>query len=361
MFWGIRFAAAIIIIIFHYNKLTGGVHDDPNLPLYSILRPLYVHGGKLVELFFMMSGFCFMLFSAKKIEDRETSFKRFLMHRLCRIMPSYWLSSLLVLLLTKLSILILETTINGTGGNPQKPIAVILNVFCMDFVNPINGVTWFLAVNLICYICYYYLLRLPTTRKIKGLFWMSCVALSSVEIIILGYSHPLSNLARGLASFGSGVMAIFNNQIVENDRRKVEIVRVSFVCLVGISIGLVLLDFLQELQWIFEVYILYPSFLLIITNIKKVRNVLSKSPLQKLGKYSFSIYIFQTAGMCICYFVYEIIGVNDWYMTFSFITSIIFVIVFGIVMYFIFEQPINRILKKWEEKANEKDQTVFDC
>ena len=65
--------------------------------------------------------------------------------------------------------------------------------------------------------------------------------------------------------------------------------------------------------------------------------------------------------MCICYFVYEIIGVNDWYMTFSFITSIIFVIVFGIVMYFIFEQPINRILKKWEEKANEKDQTVFDC
>lgn len=152
----------------------------------------------------MMSGFCFMLFSAKKIEDRETSFKRFLMHRLCRIMPSYWLSSLLVLLLTKLSILILETTINGTGGNPQKPIAVILNVFCMDFVNPINGVTWFLAVNLICYICYYYLLRLPTTRKIKGLFWMSCVALSSVEIIILGYSHPLSNLARGLASFGSG-------------------------------------------------------------------------------------------------------------------------------------------------------------
>lgn len=63
-------------------------------------------------------------------------------------------------------------------------------------------------------------------------------------------------------------MAIFNNQIVENDRRKVEIVRVSFVCLVGISIGLVLLDFLQELQWIFEVYILYPSFLLIITNIK---------------------------------------------------------------------------------------------
>ena len=31
-FGGIRFAAAIIIIIFHYNKLTGGVHDDPNLP-----------------------------------------------------------------------------------------------------------------------------------------------------------------------------------------------------------------------------------------------------------------------------------------------------------------------------------------
>ena len=40
-FGGIRFAAAIIIIIFHYNKLTGGVHDDPNLPLYSILRTLF--------------------------------------------------------------------------------------------------------------------------------------------------------------------------------------------------------------------------------------------------------------------------------------------------------------------------------
>lgn len=58
----IRFISAIIIIIFQYNKLTGGLRTDTQQPRYSILQLAYTNGGNLVELFFIMSGFCFVLF-----------------------------------------------------------------------------------------------------------------------------------------------------------------------------------------------------------------------------------------------------------------------------------------------------------
>lgn len=58
----IRFVCAVAIVLHHYNKLTGGLHSDVRLPLFSILNKAYVHGGGLAELFFMISGFCFILF-----------------------------------------------------------------------------------------------------------------------------------------------------------------------------------------------------------------------------------------------------------------------------------------------------------
>jgi len=70
----IRFISAIAIVLYHYNKLTSGVHSDPKLPWYSILQLAYVHGGKLVELFFIISGFCFVVFYKDKIMYSKEGF-----------------------------------------------------------------------------------------------------------------------------------------------------------------------------------------------------------------------------------------------------------------------------------------------
>ena len=93
----IRFISAIIIIIFHYNKLTGGLHTDTQQPWYSILQLAYTNGGNLVELFFIMSGFCFVLFYRDKVIQGELNFKEFITHRFGRILPSYWLSTILII------------------------------------------------------------------------------------------------------------------------------------------------------------------------------------------------------------------------------------------------------------------------
>lgn len=48
---GLRVIVAFMIVLFHYNKLTGGSHAAINLPLYSVLKIAYVNGWK--------QGYCF--------------------------------------------------------------------------------------------------------------------------------------------------------------------------------------------------------------------------------------------------------------------------------------------------------------
>ncbi len=116
----IRFISAIAIVLYHYNKLTGGAHSDPQLPYYSVLHFIYIHGGKLVELFFVMSGFCFVAFYKDLIMQRAIKFRSFIIHRFLKVIPSYWLATFLIILFGLISRMLLGTTIVGAGRSIKE-------------------------------------------------------------------------------------------------------------------------------------------------------------------------------------------------------------------------------------------------
>lgn len=200
----IRFVSAIAIVLFHYNKLTGGLHDDTRLPLYSVLHWAYIYGGALVELFFMISGFCFVLFYKDRIEKNLVKPKFFIIHRIGRGIPAYWLATVAIVVFTYISIKALGSTLTGAGRSITDRIYLLpLDVISLNFANPINGVAWFLAVNLLCYAWYYMILYfLKNDRKNRIIIAIGIIVSSAFVMRFPG--NALTNIARGIAAFGLG-------------------------------------------------------------------------------------------------------------------------------------------------------------
>lgn len=89
---GIRgVGACIIAFIWHYQ------HFKPNTsPFYSILMPLYDHGDLMVEVFFMISGFCILLRYEDAICNDKISEKEYWARRVNKVFPVMILSTIVV-------------------------------------------------------------------------------------------------------------------------------------------------------------------------------------------------------------------------------------------------------------------------
>lgn len=83
-----RVLACVAIIVFHVTLLG---EDHTHFPL-SVWYP----GMSGVDLFFVLSGFV-MLQSADRLAGRAAAWKKFLINRLIRIVPMYWLFTVLFL------------------------------------------------------------------------------------------------------------------------------------------------------------------------------------------------------------------------------------------------------------------------
>jgi peptidoglycan/LPS O-acetylase OafA/YrhL len=76
--------------------------------------------------------------------------------------------------------------------------------------------------------------------------------------------------------------------------------------------------------------------------------------MKKLGAYSYTIYIFQTAVMTILYFLLGLAGRNNWYSKTNFLITLVAITGFGIAMYHLWDKPIGDLIKKKEGELHEK-------
>ena len=157
----LRFLAALSVLFFHYS-FRGAVGGRLTRMSYPELCPLAHYGSLGVNLFFIISGFVILMSATGSTP------KRFIISRVVRLYPAFWVCCLLTFACTLL-----------IGGDrfvaPVKQVLVNLTML-QGFaeVPAVDGVYWSLTIELKFYFLIFGLLLLRQMRWIKAylLVWL---------------------------------------------------------------------------------------------------------------------------------------------------------------------------------------------
>jgi peptidoglycan/LPS O-acetylase OafA/YrhL len=100
----LRFLCAFAVLVWHYQHFFfTGPYDDSRgqalraaEPLHWLLRPMYEHGSRAVQIFWAISGFIFYWKYARQIFDRRIRFDDFSFRRISRLYPLHLVTLILV-------------------------------------------------------------------------------------------------------------------------------------------------------------------------------------------------------------------------------------------------------------------------
>ena len=195
---GIRAAAALLVLVFHYWAMTG------RQPLPEPLLLIATNGGVGVDIFFVISGFIlFLPWARAGWTGERVEVRRFLKNRFLRIVPAYWLNTAVLVVVSFPALLF---SLEGMGS-----LAVYAS-FLAGFAPPsqvpglmLNGVAWTLCIEVAFY------LSLPVVgRFFQRNRWM--VALPVVLAVTISFKMLMVERYGHLAD--SAVLSVATRNIV---------------------------------------------------------------------------------------------------------------------------------------------------
>jgi peptidoglycan/LPS O-acetylase OafA/YrhL len=140
---GLRFVAALAVLVFHYagsGYYQGAIWGKPTAAEFPTLAPVAVYGYLGVELFFLISGFaiCMSTWGRKPGE--------FVVSRVARLFPAYWLAVALTATV--------RTLAPAPLGRPRLGDVLSNLTMLHDFLHarPVDSVYWTLRVELVFYL-----------------------------------------------------------------------------------------------------------------------------------------------------------------------------------------------------------------
>jgi peptidoglycan/LPS O-acetylase OafA/YrhL len=147
----LRGFAALAVLVCHYRwffaRQPMDWRTDIDLPLYSILWPVYDHGGIAVQVFWVLSGFVFAVAYGRGVDART-----FWVHRIARLYPLHLATLLIIAGLQWYSV-------TSTGGpqiydnnTPETFLLHLLfasNWFTME--TSFNGPIWSVSIEVLIY------------------------------------------------------------------------------------------------------------------------------------------------------------------------------------------------------------------
>lgn len=193
----LRGAAACAVALFHFSCLP--VNGDPDF-LVVAWRAVLAHGHLGVPVFFVVSGYCITM-----TWFRSATWSEFGRRRLRRILPPYYAS--LLLLLVMIAGFKLINGVNDVATLPKTAKAVFatltLTTWPVTDVPPMNGVYWSLSCEITFYLLMAGLLALPAAWRLNGLVALHAVicGLSSVQVqgIFFADMWPLFGIGAAIA------------------------------------------------------------------------------------------------------------------------------------------------------------------
>jgi len=287
----LRGLATIGIIILHLRHF--GV-----MPLYALLKPLYIGGYHLVSLFFIISGF---LLTHKYLKKNTGTVAHNIKDRLIRLYPLHFITLMAVLVGQYILFYRLEQPWFEYTFNNAKHF--FLNLFLINQIGlqdgfSFNGPAWFLSCLLFANIIFF--LLIAKKKHILALIIVSCLA----SIVLLMFLETFLSAAAfdrifylllALIEFFAGALLYYAYHSVKqikswfaSSKISVPIVLLSVV----LTSMIMLRGYIAGLHWLTYLALIPLFSIMIIASISSpALRFLNWSRLVYLGKISFSAYI----------------------------------------------------------------------
>lgn len=316
---GLRVIAAFMVVLFHYNKLTGGSHADVNFPFYSVLKIAYVNGGLMVEMFFLISGLCLYMFYSERLIKREITVIDFLKKRFLKLYPLYILTTIITVGLQyvyfKVNGIYFENNFNGSWRYLLLNLLGIARGWYENNTYPYNAPAWYVSVLFFVYIVFGTICYISSRgRRMKTKLIVLTLIGMSVGILLrwkeMQYAIFNVEIGRGLQSFFLGgliCLVIEKISSIKDKRRMIWCATVVFL------IGTIFIAIRREN--VFENFSYLPLFLLpyivIISMFNRyVRKILTVKIFKKLNGITYEIFLLQYPVFILFKLIGDGMGVN---------------------------------------------------
>ena len=328
-----RGVAAILVVLLHIS-IKGQQYGNDALKGFSI-------GGAGVDLFFIISGYIMCVSTI----GRDLNFNRFMLHRVRRIIPLYWLTTIIGLIIY----LYKPDVVNTSGGETSIWASFTLVPNGKRYLNS-NG--WTLSFEFLFYILFGVLIHKGTYKAMQ---FSSVVLLVLVATgLLFSYNGNAFNFATNNLYlefiYGMGCFYLFDKKIIRPNTA----MGVS-LCLVGTALLAAELIFKipnQELNrgwlWGIPMMMIFTGFLCMEGFIKGSTSFVKRLFLEA-GNSSYSLYLchpFTLSATALC--------LKSMHMTSNpFLFSLILfsvTVVAGYLVYLYVERPLVTVSKKFFAK-----------
>jgi peptidoglycan/LPS O-acetylase OafA/YrhL len=325
----LRGIAAILVVLLHIS-IKGGQYGNDALKGFTI-------GNAGVDLFFIISGFIMCVSTA----DRHLNFFQFMVLRIKRIMPLYWLSTTMALAIY----LYKPDIINTSGGETSIWASYALFPNGKRYLNS-NG--WTLCYEFFFYLIFGLFLHKGTYKAIQG---------SSIILLILAALGLWFNFEGVLSKFSTHILYlefVFGMGCFYLFDKKLTRLKPAFgIPLFLLGSGALVLELFitlpdwekwRGLFWGIPMLFIFAGLLSLEGFIQRSTSVLKKLFLE-LGNSSYSLYLFHPFVLSGTAMILRRLNMasNPWLFSIILLTV---AIVTGHLVYLFIEKPLVALVKK---------------
>ncbi|WP_315836259.1 acyltransferase [Bradyrhizobium prioriisuperbiae] len=284
---GVRGIAAVLIVLYHFGNVP--LLGPGTAPYYRV-----PHGYLAVDLFFMLSGFVMAyIYRDAFRSDGLRNFYDFMVKRVARLYPAYWVIAALYLL--KLALGLDRDMLSSFDAYDAVGNVLMLTGWGLH-VYPLIGVSWAASSELGSYLVLPVLLVVMFQRGLVVSLLATAAALGAVVVIAmsgLGSAGPLDvtsgnsflPLLRAVAGFALGLAIFRFSHLLDGLSMMAQDLLVA-----GLTIAIVVVGVLFHHD--LPIYLLFIPFVALLSRDGRLAQLLYGNPLvYHLGAISYSIYL----------------------------------------------------------------------
>lgn len=339
----IKTIATIFIIFHHFQQ---GV--DVRFSVINFWNGSF-YFGRLVELFFVVSGFLITPYLSKI--EKGLSFKGYFFRRYFRLIPIVFISTVLDLVIN--CILNFELF-------SKNPLKVLIETASVAFgihgivnrdVTFANNPMWYVSVLLWCYLIFYIVFSIPkrilSKKRIIYLLFSFMLIILGCCILLFNLNYPFFNeyVGRSLVSFFSGVLLgiVLNNVSLSN--KLLAPLLMIFAILFFIPIPKFLILSYSSVTVLYVIMFCYVP-IIILSKTDLLTRLCDNTIWSLMAKISFHAFCFHSPIKGMLTILVTSFGLREYVYSNGLLSMILYLIIvycLSCVTYFMIEKPLSRI------------------